>query len=575
MRRVFRICEWTHHNRLRITRGSIHIATHGIEMTTNTLPRIRARFLHLLFVWALTAVFSIFATSSSGVAQSQPSAFAQAVAEAAARDKSVAAFYKANGYKAIWTGKGSKDRSRRAALLKALAGAGDHGLPVAAYDIELLKTNLRQVTSVRDLGKLEVQMSKLMLTYARHVQTGVLTPSRVDSGIVRQIPLRDRALLLAAFAKSSPSKFLKSLPPRSAEYGRLMKEKLRLEKLLAKGGWGAKVSAKSLKPGQSGNAVIALRNRLIAMGYLKRSASQTYDVTIQKAVQDFQLDHGLVHDGVAGAGTMAEINVQAEKRLASILVAMERERWMNIERGKRHIWVNLTDFTAQIIDGGRVSFETRSVIGKNQSDRRSPEFSDTMEFMIVNPTWNVPRSIATKEYLPMLKKNPNAVGHLKLIDSRGRTVNRGSVDFTQYSAKTFPFAIKQAPSNRNALGLVKFMFPNKHNIYLHDTPSKSLFDREVRAFSHGCIRLGDPFGFAYALLAKQTSDPKGTFHKALNTGNETRIDLKTPLPVHLVYRTAVMPAKGRANYRRDVYGRDAKVWSALSKAGVALRAVGS
>ncbi len=542
-------------------------------MSTYTLGFYRTDLLKKLAALALLLWVAIFSGASGAFAQSKPSAFAQAVAEAAARDKDIAAFYRANKYQPIWTGKKSKDRSRRKALLRALSQAGDHGLP--AYDTDLLKTNLRAVKSVRDLGRLEVQMSKLFLAYARDVQTGVLTPSKVDGGIVRQVPLRDRAQLLAVFAKSSPAGFLKALPPKSPEYTRLMKEKLRLEKLLAKGGWGPKVPGKSLKPGQSGASVIALRNRLVAMGYLKRSASQSYDATIQKAVQQFQLDHGLPPDGVAGASTVKELNQPVEARLASILVAMERERWMNIERGKRHIWVNLTDFTAKIIDGGKVTFQTRSVIGKNTQDRRSPEFSDVMEFMVVNPTWNVPRSIATKEYLPMLQKNRNAVGHLKLIDSRGRTVNRNSVDFTQFNEKTFPFAIKQQPSNRNALGLVKFMFPNKYNIYLHDTPSKSLFGRNVRAFSHGCIRLQDPFDFAYALLSKQSSDPKGTFQKALKTGKETRIDLKTPVPVHLVYRTAVMPAKGRANYRRDVYGRDAKIWAALRKAGVALRAVGS
>lgn len=542
-------------------------------MTTNMLRRAGAIRAHLFLAWVLGLGLVFFASANGAIAQSSPSAFAQAVAEAAARDKSVAAFYKANGYKPIWTGTAGKDRSRRKALLAALEHAGDHGLP--SYDTDLLKTNLRQVKSVRDLGKLEVQMSKLFLAYAQDVQSGVVTPARIDSGIVRKVPLREPAQQLANFAASSPAGYLKSLPPKSPEYKRLMKEKLRLEKLLGNAGWGAKVPAKSLKPGQSGNAVVALRNRLMAMGYLNRSSTQTYDAAMQKAVQLFQMDHGLTADGVAGAGTMKEINVPAEKRLASILVAMERERWMNIERGKRHIWVNLTDFTATIVDSGKVTFRTRSVIGKNTSDRRSPEFSDVMEFMVINPTWNVPRSIATKEYLPMLKKNRNAVSHLKLIDSRGRTVNRGSVDFSQYSANTFPFAIKQPPSGRNALGLVKFMFPNRHNIYLHDTPSKSLFAREVRAFSHGCIRLSDPFDFAYALLAKQTSDPKGTFHRALKTGKETRVDLKEPVPVHLVYRTAYIPAKGRANYRRDIYGRDAKVWNALNKAGVALRAVGS
>ena len=196
-----------------------------------------------------------------------------------------------------------------------------------------------------------------------------------------------------------------------------------------------------------------------------------------------------------------------------------------------------------------------------------------MEFMVINPTWNVPRSIAIKEYLPLLKRNRNAVGHLRLVDSRGRTVNRGAVDFSQYNERTFPFNMKQPPSRGNALGLVKFMFPNKYNIYLHDTPSKNLFNRNVRAFSHGCIRLQQPFDFAYALLAKQMSNPQEYFQTILKTGSETKVDLKTPVPVHLIYRTAITKPKGGMEYRRDVYGRDAKIFNALSKAGVVLRAV--
>ncbi len=526
-------------------------------------------------MFALFAGLFLFGTmgAEKAAAETRVTAFAQAVAEAAARDDDIAAFYRSTGYKPIWTGNGGRDRSRRAALLKVLARADDHGLPASAYNIEILKTNLRKVGSQRDLGRLEVEMSRLFLLYARHVQTGVLTPSQVDGGIVRAVPLRNRTDLLVAFAKSSPAGFLKALPPKSAEYARLMKEKMALERLLAKDGWGQEVPGKSLKPGASGNAVVILRNRLIAMGYLKRSATQTYDADIQRAVQLFQLDHGLNPDGEVGASTMAEINTPVEKRLQSIIVAMERERWMNIERGKRHVWVNLTDFTAKIIDNDKVTFSTRSVVGKNTSDRRSPEFSDMMEFMMVNPTWNVPRSIAVKEYLPALQRNPNAAGHLKITDARGRTVSRAETDFTQYTASNFPFDLKQPPSGRNALGLVKFMFPNPYNIYLHDTPAKNLFSREVRDFSHGCIRLNDPFDFAYALLARQTNDPEGVFAAALNTRRETRIELETPIPVHLVYRTAFTQAKGRTNYRRDVYGRDARIFNALAKAGVVLRAV--
>jgi murein L,D-transpeptidase YcbB/YkuD len=252
---------------------------------------------------------------------------------------------------------------------------------------------------------------------------------------------------------------------------------------------------------------------------------------------------------------------------------MERERWLTPERGDRHILVNQTDFTAKIIDNGDVTFETRSVIGKNQYDRRSPEFSDVMEHMVINPSWYVPRSIITKEYLPKLKNNPNAVGHIEITDSRGRVVNRSSADFSQYTARNFPYAMRQPPSRKNALGLVKFMFPNKYNIYLHDTPHKNLFSREVRAFSHGCIRLAQPFEFAYALLARQTEDPKAFFHRILSSGKETKVDLEQQVPVHIIYRTAYVTNKGRAEFRRDVYGRDAKVWDALQQAGVALPGV--
>lgn len=530
----------------------------------------RCSFLAGAFAAAL-GVSSFMTTTAPASAQSVVSGFAQAVAEAAARDSEVAAFYRANGYRPIWTGQGGEDALRRQALLKVLERAGDHGLP--AYDVDDLKRRMANIASMREMGRVEVELAQLFVSYAQDVNSGVLTPRKVDSGIVRDIPRQPGDVLLAALVKSSPTAFLKSLPPKHPEYARLMKEKLRLEALLARGGWGETVPAKSLKPGQQGGAVVALRNRLIRMGYLSRSASRSYDGSIQKAVQAFQQDHGLTADGVAGAGTIVQINTSLEKRLAAIVVAMERERWTNITRGKRHVWVNLTDFSAKIVDGGRVSFESRSVIGKNVSDRRSPEFSDEMEHLVINPTWNVPRSIATKEYLPMLKRNRNAVSHLKLIDSRGRVVNRGAVNFSAYNAKTFPFAIKQPPSSRNALGLVKFMFPNKHNIYLHDTPSKSLFQREVRAFSHGCIRLGSPFEFAYAILSKQSDDPKGEFHRHLKTGRETRVNLEEKVPVHIVYRTAVAPANGQMQYRRDVYGRDAKVWAALKNAGVALRSV--
>jgi murein L,D-transpeptidase YcbB/YkuD len=196
-----------------------------------------------------------------------------------------------------------------------------------------------------------------------------------------------------------------------------------------------------------------------------------------------------------------------------------------------------------------------------------------MEFMVINPSWTVPRSIITKEYLPLMKSNPNAAGHLKIIDRNGRVISRAAINFNNYTAKNFPFSMRQPPSDGNALGKVKFMFPNPYNIYLHDTPQKALFQQEVRAYSHGCIRLGEPFDFAYALLEAQSDDPVGEFESHLKTGVESVIKLQVPVPVHLVYFTAYPTAKGQMTYRRDVYGRDARIFEALTEAGVALPSV--
>lgn len=535
--------------------------------------RFQEHFLHR-FVAAVAVMFAVLLLVSGSTATAQVTAYKQAVAQAAAGDQALAEFYKARKYKSIWTGRVGKDSQRRKAFLQVLAKAGNHGLPMKRYDPKVIAAQLKASKTGRDRGRMEVEMSRMFLQYAGDLRSGIVNPRKIDSGLVRSVQRWGRLQTLVAFEKSSPKGFFKQLVPKTPEYTRLMKEKLRLEKLVGRGGFGPNVGAASLKAGSAGGHVVTLRNRLIAMGYLKRSAAQSYDAKMKKAVQLFQLDHGLPTDGAAGKATMAEINKSAAYRLQSVVVAMERERWFNRPRGKRHVLVNLTDFTAKIMDNGKVTFVTRSVVGKNQSDRRTPEFSDVMEFMIINPTWNVPRSIATKEYLPLLKRNPNAVGHLRIVDSRGRVVKRSAVNFSQYTAKTFPFNIKQPPSRGNALGLVKFMFPNKYNIYLHDTPSKNLFSRNVRAFSHGCIRLQQPFDFAYALLAKQVANPQEFFQARLKTGSETRVDLKEPVPVHLIYRTAITKPKGGLEFRRDVYGRDAKIFSAMTKAGVVLRSVG-
>ena len=519
---------------------------------------------------ALAVALGAFLIAPPQQAGAQVTAFKQAVAETGSRDADIAKFYRAQNFEGVWTGSDENHQARRAALLDALRRAGDHGLPVTRYDADALERQMKNARSARDLGMIEVEMTRMFLQYARDIQSGALVPSKVVSAIKREVEYTDRAELISGFLSAQPAAYLRGLAPRTIEYNSLMKQKMLLQEQIARGGWGPTVSASSLKPGASGPAVLQLRNRLMTMGYLSRSNAKTYDAAMKDAVGAFQKAHGLEADDVAGSATIKEINKGIETRLKSLLVAMERERWLNKKRGDRHILVNIPDFTAKIVDDGRVTFETRSVVGANKGDRPTPEFSHVMNHMVINPSWYVPRSIIVNEYLPALRNNPNAVRHMQITDRRGRVVNRSSANFAKYTARNFPYSMRQPPSSRNALGLVKFMFPNKYNIYLHDTPAKNLFSREVRAYSHGCIRLNDPFDFGYALLAKQEADPKGFFQSQLRTGRESRVNLVDPVPVHIIYRTAYTDARGNLNFRRDIYGRDARIWDALQKAGVEL-----
>ncbi|WP_406870385.1 L,D-transpeptidase family protein [Thioclava sp. 'Guangxiensis'] len=496
------------------------------------------------------------------------SGFMQAVAEGATDHPALVQFYSARDYQPIWTGAG--DASRRAAFFRVLDQAGAQGLPSERYDAQGLRQAFGELRSERQRGQLEIRMSETFLRYAQDLSRGILTPKKVDPTIVREIDRPDNLTLIRAFSQSqTPLAWLHALAPRSPAYAQLVKAKLDLETTIADGGWGPEVHAGILRPGAQGDAVIALRNRLQNMGYLGSHPTASYDGAMQKAVQQFQEDQGLITDGVAGSSTLEALNAAPQERLKSVLVALERMRWMNgTDLGKRHIWVNIADFSVRVVDDDKTTFKSVTVVGQSTPDRQTPEFSDMMDRMVINPAWHVPRSIVTKEYLPMMQRNPNAAAQLQLVDSRGQVVPRGAVNFSQYTASSFPFAMRQPPSQHNALGLVKFLFPNKYNIYLHDTPSKSLFSKEQRAFSHGCVRVGEPFELAYTLLAPQTDNPKAYFQRILESGNETTVKLTPPVPVHLVYFTAWPNAKGKIEYRRDVYGRDARLYAALHKAGV-------
>lgn len=502
-------------------------------------------------------------------AAAQVTAWRQAVAEAAADHPVLSEFYRERGYEPFFTG--PDQGARRAALLQALEEAELHALPVGRYDPAVLRRALSDIRSERDLGRVEVLAARMLLDYASDVHGGAIRPSSIDPDMVTERPRIDARELLARLEREDPAEVLASLPPRGPAYVALLGARLELEEMRARGGWGEPVRARSLRPGDSGPDVVALRDRLTRMGYMQRSAVASYDATLQMAVQAFQAAHGLTDDGVAGPATIAAINVGLDDRMAQIVVGLERTRWFNRPLGERHIWVNQAAFMAWVMDDGKPTLETRVVIGRTAADRRSPEFSDMMSFMEVNPRWNIPRSIAVRDYIPKMMRNPNALAaeRITMRDVRGNVVHPSELDLSRYSLRNFPYDLVQAPGSHNALGTVKFMFPNRFAVYLHDTPSRRDFGRDVRAFSSGCIRVQKPYELAHVLLAPQTEDPVGTFARARAAGREVRIDLETKVPIHLTYQTAFVAPDGQLNFRDDVYGRDGRIFAALRAAGLA------
>lgn len=489
------------------------------------------------------------------------------LAELVADDPDLAAFYGSNGLTPIFLGPGGA--ARRAALEEAIAAMPRHGIPSARYAPERLPAVARTLADELAYGR---QAARLL----RDLGGGVVKPSDADPEIKR-IPRRPAvAGLLERFQiAADPAAVLAGAAPRHPAYLALQEALAGPVELAVPAGLPP-VPEAVWRTGMRGEGVVPLRRRLAAIGFRTLSNDpMLFDAELSKVVADYQRAAGLPDDGVAGPRTIGMLNgngASGERvRQRAILVALERMRWMSGEDlDARHVWVNIPEFSTAIVEHGTEVFRTRSVMGKDTPDMRTPEFSEMMTHLVVNPSWNVPRSITVRDYLPKLKANRHAVGHLDVLDSSGRVMSRDAIDFSRYTATNFPFRLRQKPSDDNALGIVKFIFPNRWNIYLHDTPSKHLFANRVRAESNGCIRIGDPVDLAHALLSRQADDPADMFGRALNSGRESWLKLQPPVPVHLVHFTAWPDAAGNVRFFTDIYGRDARVWEALQAEGIEL-----
>lgn len=473
-------------------------------------------------------------------------------------------YYVDQGGQLLWIGTGGMN-----ALIRQLKFAGFEGLDPAHYRISSLEKLKAGVPIVDTPGraKIELIFSAFFLRYAADIKIGRFLPNKVDPNLYwrrKKVDL-SRALTILAQEKKF-DQWTSAWQPQIPEYRALKKTLRRYFDIAAKGGWQPLPPGETIKPGMTDLRVHALRARLaVTDNRLSKAAAgdeAVYTPDLVAAVKRFQHRHGLEPDGVVGKGTLFALNISVFDRLRQIVVSMERWRWMPEQLGQHYIMVNIAGFELRRVRSGQLEEKMRVVVGK--AYHQTPVFSNAIRYLEINPYWNVPYSIATKEELPKLQSNPAsfaARGFEAVIGENPVEVT--AIDWNQYSRTHFPLRLRQRPGPRNALGRVKLMFPNKFNVYLHDTPSRSLFARAKRAFSHGCIRLHRPIDLTEQVLRNTSGWDRARIEKVLASKERTIVNLSQPLPVHITYSTAWLDEKGAMQFRADVYRRDVKLHRAL------------
>jgi L,D-transpeptidase YcbB len=451
------------------------------------------------------------------------------------------AFYRDRGFAPLWL-ENASTAARTTSAAKYLSGIEADGLDPADYPVPSFSA-----ADAQALAEAELRFTHAILDYARHAQTGRVHFSRMSGDVHYELDLPDPAATLGKMAATSDvASALAAFNPPHEQY-KALKAKL----AEARGGAPEKEIVRipegpTLKLGMEDMRVALLRRRLEVPG---DQDNYRFDKDVAEAVMKFQKNAGLTPDGLAGGATIRAINgPRRGNKVDAVLATMERWRWMPRDLGRNHSILNIPDFTLKVVKNGGVIWQTRVVVGKAVT--KTPLISDTMKFITVNPTWNVPPSIIANEYLPALQQDPGVLDRmgLRLEENRDGTVR-----------------IYQPPGDSNALGRLRFNFPNKFLVYQHDTPDKNLFARDVRAFSHGCMRVQDPVKYAEVLLS--ITMPGENYSQDRIRGmfgpGEQNINFPRPLPVHITYQTAYVDDAGKLVIRDDIYGHDAALMAAL------------
>ena len=486
-------------------------------------------------------------------------------------------FYRQRNFQPAWISNSDLQNTGQD-LLSAIHDADLEGLNPKDYHVQLLDSMLHKFgmdlktkvpVKIEYLMNLEILLSDAFLLFGNHLLSGRVNPETIDLEWLTVRPEADLIEILnEALSTGHIRQTLMSLLPDIPCYAQLRREMELYKSIAQQGGWPIVPPGESIIKGEQGLRVAALSARLIASGDLNErslAARSTFDDTLELAVKKFQNRHGLRPDGEVGRSTIEALNIPALEYFRRIAVNMERWRWLNRNLGNQYIMVNIAAFTLDVIENNKIVLSIPVVVGKDY--RQTPVFSAKMSYLVLNPYWNVPETIATEDILTAVKKDPGYLVKRNIVvlpNWRDTTrIDPYKVDWASFTKENLPYRFRQAPGRQNALGRIKFMFPNEYNIYIHDTPAKADFRRTQRAFSSGCIRVEDPVGLAAFLLQGNSKWERETIEAALDSVEDFVIRLPEPIPVHIFYCTAWVNEDGKVNFREDIYDRDEPVLKAL------------
>jgi len=494
-------------------------------------------------------------------------------------------FYRAREFRPAWIDDGLAFADARAYLAALRLVAAD-GLDPANYHLAAIEGLIAEIDGARKrdprlvrpeaLIDLEMLLTDSFLLCGSHLVNGQVNPETVQSEWFIKGRVEDLVAVLekGLAAKDVPAAF-DSLRPGYAVYRGLRKAYDDHMRLAAAGGWPAFPPGPKLVRGDRGERVKALRRTLAAMGDLAGQDgdedAELFDDGLERAVKSFQRRHGLGPDGAVGVETAAALGVPASERLKQIRANLERWRWITQDLGEKYVLVNVADFRVSVYESGRAVMSMPAVVGRTY--RRTPDFSGKMSHITLNPTWSVPPRLAREDILPKVLKDPGYLAQkgFRIFESwaeGARELDPAAVDWTQVRPDSLSYKFRQDPGPLNSLGRMMFMFPNKFDVYIHDTPERGLFDRAARDLSSGCIRVQRPFDLAVYMLRDDPDWTKEKLEAALAAKDTRVIRVRTPLGVHVLYWTAWLGGDGRAQFRQDIYLRDAALFRALDERAV-------